>query len=250
MALPPRDPQHLFLRTRPARGKLIRLGAAAGGGADGNQTLTFQFNPETVTRTRSGRWEPRRRRRNGPKAVSPQEARGELGGHGSSAILAESEAIAFRIVLDSTEAILRGEGDDDTSGAWEAGVLPELAFLEVVSLGQEPEPDPRGTPPKGGEIRPIRPDELLLQLGETRWFPCVLTELTITEQRFTPELIPVRAEVDLRLTVLEPVESTYNPLVGDAFAHLMQERLRRLSDLEATETTLLQQALGSQGRTP
>ena len=51
--------------------------------------------------------------------------------------------------------------------------------------------------------RSVRPDELLLILGSQRSYPCVLTNLTITEQKFTPALVPVRAEADLKLNVLE-----------------------------------------------
>ena len=35
-------------------------------------------------------------------------------------------------------------------------------------------------------IQPVRPDELLLVLGSPRIFPVVLTNLTITEQKFLP----------------------------------------------------------------
>ena len=65
-------------------------------------------------------------------------------------------------------------------------------------------------------IQPIRPDELLLVLGSSRIFPVVLTNLTITEQKFLPSLVPLRAEVDLKFTVLEPIESRYTCLVESA----------------------------------
>ena len=62
-------------------------------------------------------------------------------------------------------------------------------------------------------IQPVRPDELLLVLGSSRIFPVVLTNLTITEQKFLPSLVPLRAEVELKFTVLEPIESRYTFLV-------------------------------------
>jgi len=269
-------------------GSLVRLDP----GEDAeNATLVFPFNPETVTRSRTGRWEPRRRRRNADAIQTPQQARGSLGGHGSSALLAESETISFRLVLDATETILRSgarsalaeagasigaglgavvgsfggggaeagaargaalgaaaAGGSPTDNAWEFGVLPELAFLEQVSLGREAEEQVRGAArPQGTPIRPVKPDELLLQLGSVRWFPCVLTELSITEQRFTPELVPVRAEVDLKLTVLEPVESTYNPLVRQTFDQLLAQRTERLGQLGTTSAAALSTQLGGGG---
>jgi hypothetical protein len=286
-----RGPGHAFHTGALEHGSLIRLDPEAGDYA----TLTFPFNPETVRRARTGRWEPRRRRREGSAVDTPQQARGQLGAHGSSALLAESETISFRLVLDATETILRsttrsavaevtgavggalgrlvggatggaagaavGESRGFAAGAmaggglasdnaWEVGVLPEMAFLEQVSLGRQPEEPARGQRNQGTPIRPLRPDELLLQLGSVRWFPCVLTELSITEQRFTPELVPMRAEADLKLTVLEPVENTYNPFVRQAFDQLLAMRTERVGLLGTTASTSLSSRLGGDGGAP
>ncbi|WP_298460939.1 hypothetical protein [uncultured Cellulomonas sp.] len=288
-----RGPTHAFHTGPLEHGSLVRLDP--GDDAE-NATLVFPFNPETVTRSRTGRWEPRRRRRAADAVPTPQQVRGGLGGHGASALLAEAETISFRLVLDATETILRSTarsavaeagatvgaqvgavagsfggpggaaagaaqgaalgaaaaGGSPTDDAWRLGVLPELAFLEQVSLGREAEEQVRGgqRPAPGTPIRPIKPDELLLTLGTVRWFPCVLTELSITEQRFTPELVPVRAEVDLKLTVLEPVENTYNPLVRQTFDQLLAQRTERLAGLGTTSSAALRSQLGGEAMTP
>ena len=228
-------PALAFRSQRVQHGRLVRLEP----GATENPTLEFQYNPETVTRSRSGRWEPRKRRRD-PRAIETPQQHRQLGATGASAVLAESETIAFALAFDATEAILRS-GDAAT-----AGVLPQLAFLELVSLGREDaerQPGGRGSATPGREIRPIRPDQLLLELGESRWFPCLVTELTITEQRFTPELVPMRATADLKLTVLEPVENAYNPLVQQAFNHLLSQRISRSDELGTTASTAVLQGL-------
>ncbi|HZI98163.1 MAG TPA: hypothetical protein VFD41_11640, partial [Actinomycetales bacterium] len=162
---------------------------------------------------------------------------GSFGGGGAEAGAARGAALGAAAA-----------GGSPTDNAWEFGVLPELAFLEQVSLGREAEEQVRGAArPQGTPIRPVKPDELLLQLGSVRWFPCVLTELSITEQRFTPELVPVRAEVDLKLTVLEPVESTYNPLVRQTFDQLLAQRTERLGQLGTTSAAALSTQLGGGG---
>jgi hypothetical protein len=281
---PDPGPTHSFRRQPVHHGRIVRLEP----GATTNPTLVFQYNPETVTRSRTGRWEPRKRRRNPDAIETPQQHRGQLGGTGASAVLAESETISFQLTFDATEEILRagvpaaagggtaaggapgagggtaagggggaGAGGGPPAGATgggaaaggttaaaagdaaSTGVLHQLAFLEMVSLGREDteRQGGRGRATPGREIRPIRPDQLLLELGESRWFPCVITELTITEQRFSPELVPVRAQVDLKLTVLEPVENAYNPLVQQAFSHLLAQRLARSQRLGTTTTT-------------
>ncbi|SFK01477.1 hypothetical protein [Cellulomonas sp. KH9] len=208
-------------------GCLVRLDQ--GDGRTG-PVLEFAFNPETITRARTGRWDPRRARRPADAVVAPSTARGDVAAHGAAALLAEAETISFRLTLDATETILRGTDPTEASPA-AVGILPELAFLEQVSIGRDVQENRGGAGTRAGRtggtpIRPVRPDELLLELGSSRAFPCVLTELSITEQKFTAGLVPVRAEAELKLTVLEPVENPYNPLVRRAFDQLLAERTR------------------------
>ena len=195
----------------------------------GQLALQFQFNPETVTRTRAGQWDPRVKRQEAKIPPNP-EVRGDAS-MGSSALLAESETISFKIVFDATEAVLAGR----THGT-EKGVLPQLAFLEIVSQGREGNvvEDPKKQDKTKEVIQPIRPDELLLVLGSARIFPVVLTNLTITEQKFLPSLVPLRAEVELKLTVLEPIESRYSVLVDQAFAQLTQRRSAAAQEASTT----------------
>lgn len=187
----------------------------------GSQVLHFQYNPETITRTRQGAWDARKQRR--PGSGAPQTTRTERGGMGSGAVNAESEQITLKLVFDATEAILAkqpGAGD---------GILPELAFLEITALGKESTTTttPGAAARPGQRAQPVRPDELLLVLGGSRTFPVVITNLTITEQKFLPTLVPIRAEVDLRLTVLEAGESAYREWIQKAFADLVTQRQNR-----------------------
>lgn len=220
------DPAILALSGALEHGALVRLRstepdlssgtvALGGSGDQASQVLHFQYNPETMTRTRQGSWEARRQRRSGTPSPSERTSRGA---QGSSAVNAESEQITLKLVFDATEAILA-----DRSGAADTGVLPELAFFEVTTLGKENQG--AGARPAGAQrAQAVRPDELLLVLGSARAFPVVITNVTITEQKFTPELVPVRAEVDLRLTVLEPGESAYAGWIARAFGDLVRQR--------------------------
>ncbi|MGH2511823.1 MAG: hypothetical protein ACRDGQ_03955, partial [Candidatus Limnocylindrales bacterium] len=108
----------------------VNGGAVTGTSSASQAVLQFQFNPETVTRTRAGQWDPRLKRQQARIPPTP-EVRGDAS-MGSSALLAESEQIAFKIVFDASEAVLAGR-----SGAQSLGVLPQLAFLEIVSQGRE-----------------------------------------------------------------------------------------------------------------
>lgn len=217
------DPQLVAFEGALERGAILRLerpGDTRQGGTGAGQNdelagkvLRFQFNPETITRTRTGKWEPRKKRR-GAKIASPQEVR-TASGQGSSGLLAESEQISLRVTFDATEAVLAGR-----TGS-RHGILPELAFLELASIGREGNEGNRDRE----KVQPIRPDELLLVLGAERIFPVVLTGLSITEQKFLPTLVPLRAEVELKFNVLEPAESAYRQWIGQAFDRVMRKRV-------------------------
>jgi hypothetical protein len=214
------DPRLIAFEGKLERGAILRLDPADGSGdALSGKVLRFQYNPETLTRTRTGRWEPRKKRKQAFE--SPQAVRARSG-QGSSALMAESEQISLKIVFDATEAVLAGRSSPDGAPVADQGVLPELAFLELASIGREGKEKQKGVPFEA--IQPVRPDELLLVLGQQRMFPCVLTSITITEQKFLPSLAPLRAEVELKLNVLEPTESAYRHWIDSAFAQLHRAR--------------------------
>lgn len=221
------DPAIIAMDGALEHGALVRLRSAepdlssgtvalGGSGDEASQVLHFQHNPETMTRTRQGRWEARSQRRSGTPSPSERTSRGA---QGSGAVNAESEQITLKLVFDATEAILAAR-----SQAADVGVLPELAFFEVTTLGKESQGGAGARPAGSQRSQAVRPDELLLVLGSSRVFPVVITNVTITEQKFTPQLVPVRAEVDLRLTVLEPGESAYAGWITRAFGDLVRQR--------------------------
>jgi len=212
------------------KGALVRIDPANTTEFAGDM-LYFQYNRETMTRTRTGQWEPRQQQRRATTAP-PQDVRGERGGQGSAALRAESETIAMKISFDATEAILAGRAYPNGGSAAALGILPQLAFLEVVALGKESQ-DTRSQS-RRDSARPIRSDELLLVLGRQRMFPVVLTSLTITEQKFSPTLVPIRAEVDLKMNVLEPVESAYSRWIKSAFDQLLKNRQDRMGEAAAS----------------
>lgn len=207
-----------------SRGVLIRIDTTSVDTGDGeeenvdtNTGLVFQYNPDLVTRARTGRWEARSASNTLP---TPQDIRSE-NGSGAGHLMADSETISLKIIFDATEEILAGQG--------QSGVLSELAFLETASLGRTQERRPRNRR-SGSPARSVKPDELLLVLGRRR-FPVVMTGLTIVEQKFTPDLTPIRAEVDLRLTVLEPAELAFNTWVDEYFTSMVQNRKSLADDV-------------------
>jgi hypothetical protein len=133
----------------------------------------------------------------------------------------------MKIVFDATEALLKGASDDLS-----AGVLPELGALEMMALAEAPkEPDKNAAKDKKAadeavKLNALHPKELLLVLGD-RYFPVIVTQMTITEKRFSPELVPLRAEVDLQMQILESTEVVGNPALFAAYKELVEARRER-----------------------
>lgn len=217
------EPSRIALPATLARGALIGLPSPKAPDQS-YEVLRFQYNPETVTRSRTGQWERKLDKKTAKAAIDKAKDDATRGG----AIKSKSEIISFKLVFDAAELIMRGK---DTSklakstvrgGSTTKGVLPELALLERYALGPDQLPDP----PKESQefaLVSLDPSEALLVLGP-RTFPVVVTQMTIVEQRFNNELVPVRVEVDIRFRVLEAASIVVNSAAQTAFKELLEQR--------------------------
>jgi hypothetical protein len=227
------EPTQVALPVALSRGALIALPDPNAVDTTTYEILRFQYNPETVTRARSGQWE---RKLDKKSAGTPQE-KAELAAARGGALKAKSEVISFKLVFDATELLMTG-ADPDTP---ENGVLPELAVLERFALGPDQLPDP---PKKDNEFALItlNPTEALLVLG-SRSFPGVITQMNIVEQRFSPKLTPVRAEVDVRFRVLESRAVSVNKISQKAFEDLLSQR-KTMAAKAALDASSVSDAIG------
>ncbi|RKH10759.1 hypothetical protein D7V97_12905 [Corallococcus sp. CA053C] len=232
------EPTLLGFDQQLAKGMLVTLPQTA----DDKKTepsvraLRFQYNPETVTRTRAGQWETK-------PGKTPEQTKVLLDGQRGGGLHAKSETIALKLVFDVTEAVLR-----DREWAGTSGVLPELAMLEGMALGKDQVGEEEKKP--ATKLVSLNPTELLLMLGP-RNFPVVITGMTIVEQRFDPSLLPLRAEVDLRMRILEVGENAANNKVAQVFKNLRDQR-QQMEELAAVKgadaNTLIAQALAPQAK--
>ncbi|RYZ43951.1 MAG: hypothetical protein EOO71_01540 [Myxococcaceae bacterium] len=227
------DPTLLAFDQQLSRGMLVTLPQTADDkkSEPSVRALRFQYNPETVTRTRAGQWETK-------PGKTPEQTKVLTDGQRGGGLHAKSETIALKLIFDVTEALLR-----DREWAGTSGVLPELALLEGMALGKDQTGEEEKKP--ATKLVSLNPTELLLLLGP-RKFPVVITGMTIVEQRFDTKLFPLRAEVDLRMRILEVGENAANSKVAQAFKNLRDQR-REMEDLAAVKgadaQTLIAQAL-------
>jgi hypothetical protein len=145
--------------------------------------IVFQYNPDTMTRT-----------------ISAQTT-GGTADRGEALRLKgpPQETIKLDVEIDATEQLERGDG---TAGSM--GIYPALAGLEMLLYPKSALVIANEVLLNVGVIEVIPPEAPLTLFiwGVNRILPVRLTELSITEEAYDPNLNPIRAKVSLSLRVL------------------------------------------------
>jgi hypothetical protein len=145
--------------------------------------VVFQYNPDTMTRTIT------------PQAVGGNADKGEalrLKGP-------PQETIKLDVEIDATDQLEQAKAPATTMG-----VYPTLASLEMLLYPKSALVIANEVLLNFGVIEVIPPEAplTLLVWGIKRVLPVRLTDLSITEEAFDPNLNPIRAKVTLSLRVL------------------------------------------------
>jgi len=145
--------------------------------------VVFQYNPDTMTRKLE------------PRAVAAEGDRGEayrLTG-------APKETITLTVEIDATDQL---EQTNPLTAA--VGIYPTLAALEILLYPKSAMVIANDILSLVGtiEVIPVQGPMVLFVWGSQRILPVRLTTLSITEEAHDPLLNPIRAKVELSLTVL------------------------------------------------
>jgi hypothetical protein len=145
--------------------------------------VVFQYNPDTMTRKLE------------PRAVSSEGDRGEafrLTG-------APKETITLSIEIDATDQL-----EQANPLATTMGIYPTLAALEMILYPKSAVVIANTILSLIGtiEVIPVEAPMTLFVWGPQRVLPVRLTSLSITEEAHDQLLNPIRAKVELSLTVL------------------------------------------------
>lgn len=150
--------------------------------------ITFQYNPETLTRT-----------------LQPQGA-GDDGARSESLRLkgAPVETIRMEVEIDATDQMEKGDASTQ-----EYGIHPQLATLEMLIYPKTALVTANTTNLAMGSMEVIPPTGpyTLLTWGKNRVVPVRLTEYSVVEEAYDENLNPIRAKVTLSFRVL-----SYNDL--------------------------------------
>jgi hypothetical protein len=173
----------------------------------------LQYNPDTQTRTRQ-----------------IQGASGEATDHLEALRLKGPpvETIKLEAEIDATDKL---QFPDQHREAVTHGILPELAAIETIVYPPSTQVQANRMQAMAGvmEILPLAAPLQIFVFGKHRALPVRITEMTVTEEAFTPELAPIRAKVALGLRVLGVNDLLFDNRGGSLFmTHYQQkERLAR-----------------------
>lgn len=150
--------------------------------------ILFQYNPATLTRSLS------------PRAASGEGATAEA----MRLTGPPEETIQVEIEIDAADQLEKAE-----ETAVEMGIYPQLSALEMLVYPKSAFVIANTVLAAAGIIEIVPPEApfTLFIWGKRRILPVRLTQFSITEDAFDPNLNPIRAKVSLGLRVL-----SYNDL--------------------------------------
>lgn len=184
------------------------------------RVISLQYNPESLSRT-----------------LQIQGA-GE-GGERSEALRLKGPAIETIKIEAEIDATDQMEAGDATVGA--LGIHPQLSALESLVQPASGHLESNNTLAKLGtlEILPMEQPLTLFVFGKTRVLPVRVTDLSVTEEAFDPNLNPLRARVSLGLRVLTVDDVGFQHKAGSLFmSHLVQQEAFAVLNRGGTLATL------------
>ena len=172
--------------------------------------FAFQFNPQTLGRGRTASLTPSGAGGSpkggaGCRERSESQERSKL-----SQVEVTAETIDLTLLLDATDKL--DEGDGLTQ---QFGIGPQLSVLELMMYPKTdqlfgfPIGNLLGGKDQFGAVQAKAIPVLLFIWGRKRVLPVVMTSMQITEQDFFPDLNPRRAQVVVKLQVLEGFNPPY-----------------------------------------
>jgi hypothetical protein len=181
------------------------------------RVIALQYNPDTLSR-------------------SFQIAAASESGERSGALRLSgppAETIRCEVELDATDQLAEGKAP-----ATEVGIFPQLCALETLVYPSNAALQSNTRLAAAGtlEIVPMESDLALFVWSRNRVLPVRLTEISVTEEAFDPNLNPIRAKVSLSMRVLSVTDLPFGHKGASLFMayHQQKERLAGMSGAALT----------------
>lgn len=198
------------MTTFPGSPRLIKGGIVLidAGTAAIKRVIVLQYSPDTLSRS-----------------FQVQAIGGESGDRSEALRLkgAPVETIKLEAEIDATDQL---EFPDQNQAATQFGIFPQLAALETLIYPTSAQLDNNNRLAKAGtlEIAPMETPLALFVWSKTRILPVRVTELSVTEEAFDPNLNPIRAKVSLGLRVLSVNDLGFDHKGGNLFMNYLQQK--------------------------
>jgi hypothetical protein len=170
------------------------------------QIVVLQYNPDTLSRTLQ------------VQGIGPEP------GDRLEALRLKSpplETIKLEAEIDATDQMELGD-----STVAQFGIYPQLAALEVMVYPTSAQLRDNNSQSNSGvlEIAPMEAPLSLFVWSQVRVLPMRLTEFSITEEAFDPNLNPIRAKVSLGMRVLTVNDLGFAHKGGNLFMAYLQQK--------------------------
>ncbi len=192
----------------PGSPRLLKGGIALLDPSNGTvlQILPLQYNPDTLTRS-----------------LKIKGVGAESGDHIEALRLTgpPAETIKVEAEIDATDQLEAGD-----SQVTQTGLHATLAALEMMVYPSSAHLLSNNGKASGGtlEILPAETSLTVFIFGPRRIVPVRITEFSITEEAFDPNLNPIRAKVSLGMTVLTVDDLGFDQKGGGLFLAYLQAK--------------------------
>ena len=135
------------------------------------------------------------------------------------------ETFKLEAEIDATDQL---EQPDQNPNAVQYGVQPQLAALETLIYPTSVQLLENNSLAQNGtlEIAPMEAPLSLFVWSKNRIVPVRITELSVTEEAFDPNLNPIRAKVSLGMRVLSVDDVGFSDKSGNLYIAYQQQKER------------------------
>jgi hypothetical protein len=170
------------------------------------QVIVLQYNPDTLTRSLQA------------QGIGPEP------GDRLEALRLKAppiETIKLEAEIDATDQM---EKADPTTA--QLGIYPQLAVLETIVYPTSQQLQANDSQSQMGtlEIAPMEAPLALFVWSQIRVLPVRITDFSITEEAFDPNLNPIRAKVSLGMRVLTVNDLGFAHKGGNLFMTYLQQK--------------------------
>ncbi len=199
------------MSSSPNSPKLLKGGIVVipSGASPAPRVIALQYNPHTLTRSVQPQWYE-------PQQGAQGEQRMRFKGPAIETINLEAE-------IDATDELEVAERDSDSV---KYGIHPQLAALETLIYPTTAQLTTRNQQAHAGTLEIVPPESPLTVFvwSKSRIAPVRLTEFSITEEFFDPDLNPIRAKVSLGMKVLTVDDLKFEHPGGKLFMAYLQKK--------------------------